>query len=84
MIAHNVSFPLIHNLEKLCDLCIANDASFATIKTLGAQLTPYAVSLRYDEEFWPTSAEVGLAVDAARDIRAFVVSRMPPGIFPTP
>lgn len=46
--------PFIHNLEKLLDLCEQHDAAFSQMKTLGQTLTPYAVQLRYDEDFWPT------------------------------
>lgn len=48
MIACTISFPLIHNLEKLVDLCIPHDSAFATIKSAATVLTPYAVALRYD------------------------------------
>jgi len=82
MIAHSLSFPFIHNLEKLVDLCIAHDSSFATIKGSAASLTPYAVALRYDDEFWPTDAETNQAVDIANDIRKFIIDRLPAGMQP--
>ncbi len=82
MIAHAISFPLIHNLEKLIDLCIPHNGDFATIKAAATVLTPYAVALRYDEEFWPTDIETKQAVDTAGVIRAFIVDRLPTGMAP--
>jgi HEPN domain-containing protein len=52
--AWGVQFPLIHNLEKLIDLCAQHAPGFADLRPLGQELTPYAVELRYDAEFWPT------------------------------
>jgi HEPN domain-containing protein len=51
--AHYVEFPFIHNLEKLIELCMKVEPVFGRIKSLGQTLTPYAVGLRYDNEFWP-------------------------------
>lgn len=51
LIAADVDFPYIHDLERLIDLCARRDPSFATIKVFGQQLTPYAVVPRYDTDF---------------------------------
>ncbi len=75
--AHEIEFPFIHNLEKLIELCARVDPSFMTVKTLGQELTPYAVELRYDEEFWPSDQTARQALDAATTIREFVLDRLP-------
>ena len=45
--------------------------------TLGQELTPYAVELRYDDEFWPSEQTARGALDAATTIRDFVLDRLP-------
>ncbi len=75
--AYEIEFPFIHNLEKLIELCARQDPSFMAIKTLGQELTPYAVELRYDDEFWPSSETARQALDAATTIRDFVLHRLP-------
>jgi HEPN domain-containing protein len=80
--AHNVDFPFTHNLEKLVELCSANDAAFLSIKGLAQSLTPYAVELRYDAEFWPPTTTARQAMDSAITIRDFVMDRLPPSMKP--
>ena len=57
---------------------IKHEESFAEINPLGQQLTPYAVELRYDDEFWPPREVAREAVDAAITIQDFVLDRLPP------
>jgi HEPN domain-containing protein len=75
--AYAIDFPFVHNLEKLIELCARRDASFFSIKTLSQELTPYAVELRYDAEFWPALETAAQALSAAITIRDFVVERLP-------
>lgn len=75
--AYAIDFPFVHNLEKLIELCVRRDASFASIKTLSQELTPYAVELRYDAEFWPALETAAQALSAAITIKDFVVERLP-------
>jgi len=72
-----VEFPFIHNLEKLIELCAQCDPSFLDIKPLGQELTPYAVELRYDDEFWPSFEIAQQALEAALAIQDFVMERIP-------
>lgn len=74
--AHDIEFPFIHNLEKLIELCATADASFTTLKPLAQDLTPYAVGLRYDNEFWPSVETAQQALDSALTIQAFVTERL--------
>ena len=82
--AYNLPVPFIHNLEKLLELCEQHDASFSQMKTLGQTLTPYAVQLRYDEDFWPSPGEAAIALQAAEAFRVFITSRLPSPIQPPP
>jgi HEPN domain-containing protein len=75
--AHEIDFPFIHNLEKLIELGAKVDPLFMTIKALGQELTPYAVELRYDDEFWPSEETARAAHDAATTIRDFILDRLP-------
>ena len=77
LIACEVPFPFIHNLEKLVELCISRDPSFWQIRTMAQNLTPYAVELRYDLEFWPSAETAQKALDMALAIREFVLTRIP-------
>ncbi len=75
--ANDIEYPFIHNLEKLIQLCIQNDPSFKSVKVLGEELTPYAVELRYDDEFWPSIETTRQAIDIAVKIKKFIISRLP-------
>lgn len=82
--AQDMPFPLVHNLEKLVELCANRDPAFAALLTLAEELTPYAVELRYDSEFWPTQETAASAEAAARAIRELVLERLPAGLRPEP
>ena len=75
--AYEIDFPFVHNLEKLIVLCAQRDPSFLRIQALSQELTPYAVQLRYDDEFWPSAETAHQALDAALTIKDFVVDRLP-------
>jgi len=82
--AYEVDFPFIHNLEKLIELCAQRDPSFVDLEAAGQELTPYAVALRYDVEFWPAPEIAQQAVDAAVAIRDFIMTRLPAEMTDTP
>jgi HEPN domain-containing protein len=65
---YEVKFPFIHNLEKLIELCAQRGPSFTETKALGQGLTPYAVELRYDDEFRPSVDTASQALEAALKI----------------
>lgn len=77
LIAYDIDFPFIHNLEKLLELCADRDPAFAGLRDLGESLTPYAVSLRYDQDFWPEEPTVEEALNAVQVIREFILDRLP-------
>jgi HEPN domain-containing protein len=75
--AYEIDFPFVHNLEKLVEKCAQRDPSFLSLKASSQELTPYAVELRYDDEFWPTLETARQAFDTALTIRNFVLERLP-------
>ena len=72
-----VKFPFTHNLSKIVDLCASVDNSFQTLAPLVISLTPYAVELRYDDEFWPTREVADQARSSMLAVRDFVLARLP-------
>lgn len=70
-------FPFTHNLVKLADLAATSDPKFSALRGQAEQLTPYAVELRYDHEFWPEADVVQEACRSATTVRDFVLTRLP-------
>lgn len=70
--------PRTHDLEELQRLCIQLEPwpDLATCDL--ADLTAYAVELRYDAEFWPPQPAAADAVKLAEQVRSCVLARMPP------
>jgi len=77
-----VSFPFTHNLPKLVELCAGVDATFRSLLPHVEPLTPYAVELRYDEEFWPSPEVAEAARASALAVREFVLKRLTPNFLP--
>ncbi len=76
--ARAIDFPFTHNLARLLALCEPLDAEFSTLNPQANFLTPFAVDVRYDLDFWPTLDVAREAHHAAVTIRDFVLERMPP------
>ncbi len=66
-------------------MCIASNQALDTAcfhaqqaaeRCIKAYLTPYAVELRYDNEFWPSVETAHQALDSALTIQAFVTERL--------
>ena len=70
-------FPHSHNLAKLVELCRGVDASFPDLRSVVEPLTPYAVELRYDQEFWPTETIALEAREQAARVRNEVLAHLP-------
>ena len=77
LVSARSAYPPIHNVEKLIELCAQSEPSFVTIRHLGALLTPYAVAMRYDDDFWPSEEVAREAYDAALTIKRLVLDRLP-------
>lgn len=75
--AADIEFPFIYNLEKLILLCCEWDPGFAEIERAGEELTPYAVQAGYDADFSPSFETVRQALETARQIKDFVLARLP-------
>jgi len=80
LIHADVKFPFTHNLAKLVECCAGRDASFRSLTAVVAPLTPYAVELRYDEDFWPSAEVAQEARSLTLAVRDFVVGKLPPEI----
>ena len=65
-------FPFTHNLVKLVELCADTEPVFQVLIPIVEPLTPYAVELRYDAEFWPSGQDAQEARAAAIDVKQFV------------
>jgi HEPN domain-containing protein len=61
-------FPFVHNLAHLVMLAAGSEPAFTEVLDAAAALTPFAVELRYDAEFWPDQATAATALAMARDI----------------
>ena len=75
-----VEFPFTHNLVKLVELCAGFDSSFRALLPEVEPLTPYAVELRYDAEFWPEKEVAEAALVSAKKVKDFVLKRLPPEV----
>lgn len=82
LIHAGVAFPFTHNLEELERRCaLATPTPTLTMIDLTI-LTPYAVQLRYDAEFWPDQATAREAVDLADQVRAAILAVLPAALQP--
>ena len=77
LVSKGVDFPFTHNLARLLDLCEPLDPAFAQLRPIVEPLTPFAVELRYDDEFWPSKEIVTEAQSATLKLRDAVLSRLP-------
>ena len=64
--------PHTHNLARLVLACATRNEAFGELMSAAQILTPYAVELRYDTEFWPDLDTADEARRLAHDVRALV------------
>ena len=83
LIHADVEFPFTHNLAKLVELCTEVAPSFRSLISVVEPLTPYAVEMRYDDEFWPSVEVAREARRLARTVKESVLSQLPLGIVPS-
>lgn len=69
--------PRIHNLEELQQLCMTLVPALPLSDVDLAELTPYAVQLRYDFEFWPDRNTAEQALNTAERVRVAVLATIP-------
>ena len=72
-----IDFPFTHNLAKLVRLCVKEDPDFTELIPIVEPLTPFAVELRYDTEFWPSPDVAARAETGALAVSDFVAARLP-------
>ena len=77
LIFHGKRFPFTHNLADLVAICMQVDLAFTVIQRKAETLTPFAVEIRYPDDFYmPTREETEEAFAIAREIYAFVSTRL--------
>ena len=69
--------PLTHNLEELEHLCLPLVVEWPLVDVDLAALTPYAVQLRYDFEFWPDQETAEKALRVAEQVRSTIITLVP-------
>lgn len=74
--------PRTHNLEELQQLCIALAPGLPLSTVDLAELTPFAVELRYDFEFWPDRETAEHALNLAEHVRAAILATVPQEVHP--
>jgi len=74
---HGVMIPRTHDLEELQIMC-AEFVKVADFSGLALEeLSDYAVSVRYDFEFWPDIQTAKEAVEIAETVRLLVLRELP-------
>jgi HEPN domain-containing protein len=74
---HQKRFPYSHNLADLVAICMEVDKAFSLIQRQAETLTPFAVEIRYPDDFYmPTLAEAQEAYKIAVQIRDFIFIRL--------
>ena len=78
------AIPRTHDVEELAQLCEALEPSLhAALTGLNlAEISDYAVVLRYDSDFWPERDTAEEALTTASAVRAFVLFFMPSDVQP--
>ena len=74
--------PRTLDLEDIYDRCLAVEPGLVLDRGELSDLTPYAVELRYDTEFWPDQARVQRALATVDRVRAAVLAVLPPSAHP--
>ncbi|VAW43376.1 hypothetical protein MNBD_CHLOROFLEXI01-2779 [hydrothermal vent metagenome] len=77
LVFHGKQFPFSHNLADLVAICMQVDLAFAAIQRKAETLTPFAVEIRYPDDFYmPTRQETEEAFAIAKEIKAFISARL--------
>ena len=75
--SRETEYPLTHNLKALVEKAMVLDQSFGEILEPAETLTPYAVAVRYPDDFRvPSREEAESAFAIAGEIKAFVLARV--------
>ena len=74
---HLRSIPRTHDLEELANLCRQCDTNLQLPTPELAEITDFAVQIRYDLEAWPTQEEAGEALAQPEQVRETLLNRLP-------
>lgn len=77
LVARGTAFPFVHDLGRLLALCAQTNPDFEQLRGLALGLTPFAVEMRYDAEFWPALSDAAEALIAAQAIHRMVIEQWP-------
>ncbi|MBE7472228.1 MAG: DNA-binding protein [Anaerolineae bacterium] len=79
---YELPIPRTHDLEELQRLVLEAQSlpKFAGIDL--AQVTDYAVAVRYDFEFWPDQGVAAAAVTLAEEVQYIILDALPPECHP--
>ncbi|MEA3240258.1 MAG: HEPN domain-containing protein [Pseudomonadota bacterium] len=77
LIYQNRLFQNSHNLADIVEACMQVDPAFTLIQRKAETLTPYAVEVRYPDDFYiPTRQEAEESLTIAIEIREFILARI--------
>ena len=74
--------PHTHNIEELARLCLTENPNLDLGHVDVTELTPFAVEMRYDFEFWPSRDTAQEALDLALEVRRGILAVVPPQVKP--
>jgi HEPN domain-containing protein len=74
--------PRTHNLEDLVGPCESLYPNLDQAEDELSELTPFAVELRYDFEFWPSRDDTADAIGTVDQVRRAVLAVLPPDVHP--
>ena len=78
LIEISVSVPKTHNLMHLLTLAQERDTDFEQLADDAALLTPFAVQMRYDQDFWPSLDDTVEARKSTITIKQFCENKLNP------
>ena len=77
LIYKEMDFPKTHNLADLISICTQTDTSFSKYITEMEKLTPYAVEIRYPDDFYmPPEDDAREAYKIASEIKNFIMQKI--------
>jgi HEPN domain-containing protein len=77
LIFKDIEPPRIHDLIKLCQMCMEYDNQFMEILDCCIVLNKYSSNIRYPNELVPDDSIAKLAIDKAQQIYDFCVAKIP-------
>lgn len=77
LVQSGVEFGRTHSIEYLIKLCSNIDKDFESLYNLTADLTEYAIDIRYPDDFYiPTIREAEEAFNSATKVKEFVFKKL--------